>query len=592
MKYFKLILFLIINLYFGYSQSISFNLEVSKKDLGKNERFKAIFKVTLTNSKINDIAKFTPPNWKNFDIISGPSKYTSSILNIVNNKQETTNTISYIYILRPNKKGRLTIGAATANIGGGIYRSNPIVLNVTNEKKISKDPNDPQRIIYDNIHLLAKVSKKNPYLNEPIIVSYKLYFAINISQPNIKSPIFNNFWHKELDNRNINSYYDYYKGKRYAVLDIYNGVLIPQKVGKTKLSPYSLDITANVPTGKTDFWGSQMTESFSQIVKTRPIVINVKPLPKNQPKSFYEAVGNKFNIDVRINKTDLKVDEPFEITVSISGNGNINLLETPILNLNKDFEIYDPKYKQNIKISKDGINGKISNKYVIIPRFLGKYNIPKIEFSYFDVKKKRYITKSSKDISVDVQGNPNKTANINKGNYSLDKNNIKQDLNYINKDILFIKTNTNFISVDKKDFFGSIIFYILAFTPFIILILYFLIRYIYLSAYNTPKSVNKKISSLKKLIHSKNNHNFYEELEKILINYLSKKININKSNITKDIIEKKLNTKNIDASRTEQLIKILNLIESTRYSGLNSKSDMEEIFTEVNRLIKYLDRKL
>ncbi|MBT8265647.1 MAG: BatD family protein, partial [Bacteroidia bacterium] len=379
----SILLFLNVSLAQNDVETVTFEAKVSKKKLGINERLRIDFVMD------QDGDNFNPPNFQNFTVVGGPN--TSISNSWVNGKRSYSKT--YSYFLAPKKRGTFTIGQATIEIKGNVYKSIPVQVVVTSAVDKPKDPNDPDYIVSQNIHLVAEVSKTTPYLNEAITVVYKLYVSPNTGVSNwreIDNPRYNDFWSQNIDMKGLKVQNGTYKGEDYRYVILRKTVLYPQKTGKLIIEPLTLDITVEVPTNRRDIFGGRLMQSVHRTVAAGNRTINVKPLPeKGKPLNFSGAVG-EFSFKVTTSKNELKATEALVANVEVAGKGNLKLFKLPKITLPSSLEVYEPEHTENVSTKLDGMQGKIMDSYTIVPEYQGKYPIPSISFSYFNPKTDRY----------------------------------------------------------------------------------------------------------------------------------------------------------------------------------------------------------
>ena len=252
------------------SAQVSFDAKVSKKQLGINERLRVDFTMNT------DGDDFEPPSFENFTVVGGPSQsINNSWINGVRSFSK-----SYSYFLAPKKRGEFTIGQATIVIEGKTYKTLPVKITVTAAIDKPKNPNDPNYIASEKIHLVAEISNGNPYLNEAITVVYKLYVAQNTGVRNwreIDNPRYNDFWSQNIDVKGIDIKQGTYNGEDYRYVVLRKTVLYPQKTGKLTIEPLSLDVTVEVPSNKRDVFGRSFMSTVNRTVASKNKVINVKP---------------------------------------------------------------------------------------------------------------------------------------------------------------------------------------------------------------------------------------------------------------------------------------------------------------------------
>ena len=378
MKFQKHILIVVFALStaFGFTQNdssneVKFETKVSKKKLGVNERLRIDFEMN------KDGDNFNPPGFDNFMVVGGPSQSISN--QWINGVRSFSKT--YSYFLAPKERGNFKIGQATIEIDGEVYKTLPVDITVTAAVEIPKDPNDPDYIVQQNIHLVAEVSKTNPYINEAITVVYKLYVSDNTGVSNWREldvPRYNDFWSQNIDMKGVKIENGTYNGEDYRFVVLRKTVLYPQKTGKLEIEPLTLDITVDVPTNRRDIFGGRLMQSVHRTVSAGSRTINVKSLPENgRPIDFTGAVGD-FNFKVTTSKQTLKATEALEANVEVSGNGNLKLFKLPKLSLPSALEVYEPEHKESVSVNLNGMSGVSSDSYTIVPSYQGKYPIPSI----------------------------------------------------------------------------------------------------------------------------------------------------------------------------------------------------------------------
>jgi hypothetical protein len=520
------------------SGQVSFRAKVSKKTLGINERLQIDF---LMNE---DGDNFTPPSFENFKVVGGPSQSISN--SWING--ERTYSKTYTYFLAPKKRGSTNIGQASIEVKGVIYKTSPIEINVTAAVDVPKDPNDPEYLASESIDLVAEISKTDPYLNEAISVVYKLYIAENTgirTWNEIDKPRYNDFWSQNIDVKELKVQEGIYKGENYRYVVLKKTVLFPQKTGELSLEPLTLDVSVEVPSNRRDIFGRRMMTTVNRTVTAGKRKINVKPLPQQgQPKNFSGAVG-EFNFKAETSKNTLMASEAFNLKLEINGNGNLMLFELPEPTLPASLEVYDPEHSENIKTSLSGAKGSILDNYTIITNESGQYPIPPISFSFFNPKTKSYKTIESNRIVITANRNPNDFKN-NLDNTSQD--NISKNEP---KDSKFssIYTSTKLESIQKDDFFKSILFWLLFITPLFFIpaiIIYTKIKGKRAMDFEgnkirkNRKLAKKYLSEAKKNIGNK--ESFYEALERALHSYLKAKLKIKTVDLSKDRLSHSLIT--------------------------------------------------
>lgn len=581
----KYLIALILICFQGLSAQVQFEAKVSKQTLGINERLRIDFVMN------EDGDNFTPPSFEGFRVVGGPSQQVSQTW--INGR--ATFNKSYIYVLLPLQRGTLTIKQASIEIKGQTYKTAPIKINVTAAVDESKDPSSPNYVASGGIHLVAEVSNTSPYLNQPITVVYKLYVSHNVSVRNwreIDSPKFNDFWSQNIDIKNLVVENGKYEGEDYRYVVLRKTVLYPQKSGKLTIEPLSLDIVVDQPTNRRDMFGRVQFVTTNKTVSAGSKAINVRALPE-APQDFTGAVG-KFNFTVTPSKTELKHGESLDLDISVSGNGNLKLFTLPKPIVPSALEMYDPVHKEQVSTPLSGMQGKISDKYTIIPQYQGNYTIKGLSFSYFDLSTKSYKTITSKDIVIKVLDGPTSaTATASSGDPGVAKQAVKSTDQF-----RFIALKTNLKSTAKDDFFGSGLFYTLLFLPL------FFIPIIVLAKKkkeaidsdvvgNKRKMSNrlakKYLSEARKQINNK--EPFYIALEKALHNFLKAKLHIETSEMSKDKIREILLERNAKPETINDFINLTENCEFARYAPFSSvaiQQDFDKAVTVISELEKQI----
>jgi hypothetical protein len=593
MKFQKHILILVFALTtaFGFTQNqtsdeVKFETKVSKKKLGVNERLRIDFEMN------KDGDNFNPPSFENFMVVGGPSQSISN--QWINGVRSFSKT--YSYFLAPKERGNFKIGQATIEIDGEVYKTLPVDITVTAAVEIPKDPNDPDYIVQENIHLVAEVSKTNPYLNEAITVVYKLYVADNTGVSNWREldvPRYNDFWSQNIDMKGVKIENGTYNGEDYRFVVLRKTVLYPQKTGKLEIEPLTLDITVDVPTNRRDIFGGRLMQSVHRTVAAGSRTINVKPLPETgRPIDFTGAVG-EFDFKVTSSKQTLKATEALEAKVEVSGNGNLKLFKLPRLSLPSALEVYEPEHHENISVNLNGMSGQSSDSYTIVPSYQGKYPIPSISFSYFDLKSKQYKTITSNEIVINVDEGPIKTANT-----ITNSNAHKQQINTSGNQFASFKTKTNFVSIKQPTFFKSTSFWALLLTPFLAIPIAIIVRQKQEARQGDVegnrirkgnKLARKYLKEAKKNIGNK--EQFYNALERALHNYLKAKLNIVTSEFSKEKIQQLLQNKSVEENAVSQFLDLLKNCEMARYSPF-SNVEIQQDYDKAVNVISLIDRQI
>ncbi|AXT18736.1 protein BatD [Flavobacteriaceae bacterium AU392] len=573
------------------SAQVTFEAKVSKKKLGVNERLRIDFIMD------KDGDNFNPPTFENFTVVGGPSQSISN--SWFNGKRSFSKT--YTYILAPKKRGNFKITQATIEFEGETYKTLPLDIFVTAAVELPKDPNDPNYLASKNIHLVAEVSKSNPYLNEAITVVYKLYISPSTGVDkwdNIDIPRYNDFWSQDIEVKELKLENGTYQGEEYRYVVLRKTVLYPQKTGKLNIEPLTLNVFVSVPTSRRDIFGSRIRKTVQRTISAGNREINVKALPEEgKPLNYTGAVGD-FSFKVTTNKSELKATEALLAKLEVTGKGNLKLFKLPGLKLPSSLEVYEPEHKENVRTNLGGMQGNISDAYTIVPSTQGKYPIPPVEFSYFDLKTKKYKTLTSKEIVVNVTEDlSGSIIASNEPNSSLPNKN-KQQVTSTSNQFASFKTKTSFIAIQSSQFFKTNLFWTLLLTPFLVIPLAIFIGkkkeerdndVVGNKMRKANKLTRKYLGEAKKSLGKK--EAFYNAMERALHNYLKYKLNIETSDLSKDKIEDLLDKRKVSRDTITEFNSLLQSCELARYTPFTNV-EMQQDYEKAANVIATIDKQM
>ena len=561
---------------------VQFEARVSKTTLGLNERLRIDFMMNV------DGDNFVPPSFAGFRIIAGPSQQISQ--SWINGKSSFEK--AYSYYLVPNQKGTFVLKGAAIEFNGATYKTAPVKITVTEATEEPRDPNNSEINADENLYLVADVSKGNPYVNEPTTVVYKLYFA-NIGISNFRElgkPKYNDFWSQNIEIKQLVAEEGIFKGQNYRYIVLKKVVLYPQKSGRLKIEPLSLEIDVQLPSNRRDMYGRMVLTETTKKVSAGAKIINVKSLPEaGKPDDFSGAVGS-FEFKVIPSKTTLKHDESLDLVVSVSGKGNLKLFSLPKPVVPNALEMYEAVHSEQVNTPLSGMAGKIADRYTIVPQYKGSYPVKPIKFTYFDLDTKSYKTLSSPEIIINVIDGPSPNdatvASSNKNNG--DK--VEQ--------FKSINVKSKLLSMDTKDFFESNLFFGLFFFPFLMLPLIVLFKKKKEAIDGdvtgnrirmNNKLAKKYLSEAKKQINNK--ELFYIALEKAMHNFLKAKLHIETSEMSKDNIQEVLLSRNANPEAVNDFIALTENCEIARYAPASSVT-IQHDFDKAVAIISNLEKQI
>jgi len=566
---------------------VTFKTAVSKTELGLNERLRIEFSIDKQGGD-----DFTPPDFKNFKVLAGPSQ--SSSFSSINGK--TSYKLTYTYVIQPTAKGTFTIPSATVLYDGELIKSNTVRISVTDAVDIPEDPNDPRYVAQQNIHLVAEVSDMTPYVGESISVVYKLYVDINkVNVQNTReasSPSFNGFWNQNIEVKKWVAKNGTYGGKPHRFVIVRKTVLIPHKSGKLEIEPLEMEITAGIPIGRRDFFGNMLMNDVNFTLTSGRKIIRVKELPtENKPFNFSGAVGD-FDFSVTPSKTDLKANESAQIKVELKGQGNLKLVKLPGISTPNGLEEYEPEHKENIRTTMSGLKGSVYDQYAVVPQSRGKFKIPGVSFSYFNPKEEKYYSVETEPIVL------NALTGVEVSDQNVIGNN-KQAVVSNEGDIRYIHLKTSFVSTLKdEDFMDSNLFYVLMILPLLSIPLGIYIGkkkqqrdsdIIGNKRRKADRLARKYLSQARKVLGKK--EAFYIALEKALHNYLKAKLHVETTDISRERIAEILKKRQVDETTIQEFGTVLENCDYARYTP-STDVMMKKEYENAKRVIAKIDKQL
>lgn len=539
------------------------------------------FNVTFIIEGEGSVSDFSWAPSDDFQLLWGPQSGRSSSVQIVNGKMTKSVQNTYTYILRAMSKGKFTLPAATAKVKKTQISSSPVSIEVVEGRQASQQPQQSQPQTQrqqtatgsGDIQLDLTLSRSEAVVGEPIIATLKLYQRVNVAGfEGASFPSFNGFWSQELEApTNIEFARETYNGQIYNAALLRKFVLIPQQAGTVTIDPAELVCLVNirVSSGGTSIFDGFFDDyrTIRQKVTSKPVKVKVSPLPAGAPASFAGGVG-EFNISAKLSKDVLKTHEAGSLIVTVSGKGNVSLLEAPKVNFPPDMEVYDTKTSD--RIDKGGLSGSKTYEFPFIPRSYGDFVIEPIKYTYYDVNAKKYVTLQTQPLNITVEkGNETESGPVIVSGVA------RKDVKNLGSDIRFINVkNQEFLS--KGSFFvGSAGFWIaVSLIVLLALACWFIFRKIAARRADVAGTKNRKATkmALKRLqlagtFLKQNLYTaFYEELHKALLGFISDKLNMPAAELSRDRICETLQARGVDKSLTDTFIGILDACEFARYS--------------------------
>ncbi len=591
---------------FAKADNISFHASApSVVEVG--ERFRVQYSV---NSQ--DVSHFSYPNFDGFDVIYGPSTSSQSSVQFVNGKMSQSSSLTYTFTMVAQKTGTYTIPAASIQVGDATYKSKSMKIQVVassggnqqsqgQSKRNSQAASRPQssEISSSDLFMTATASRTKVYEQEAILVTYKLYTLVNLTQLDHKLPTLDGFQIQEINLPRTKEFTtESYNGKIYHTVVWTQYVLFPQKSGTLEIPSITYEgvvIQQNraIDPFEAFFNGNSGLIEVKKKIATPKLTIHVSPLP-SKPANFSGAVGS-FSVSSSVNTDKVKANDAITLKIRVKGTGNMKLISAPEVNFPNDFETYDAKTNDHFSLTHSGLTGTREFEYLAVPRHPGKYTIPAAEFVYFDTGSHTYKTLKTEPYTITVE----KGSGSN-GSMSSYVNN-QQDVKELNQDIRYIKTNAVRLHRQDDNLFGSWKYwgaYILPLAIFIVMLI--VGRKRIQDNANIAKSrgrkankvAQKRLKTADKLLRENNPTEFYDEVMRALWGYIADKLNIPLATLNKENVNMQLTGKQVDQTLIDEFIKALDECEFARYAPGNPNENMESVYERAVNVIEKMENSI
>ena len=552
------------------------------KVVAEDERFNVTF-VIDGNVKVSE---FSWEPGSDFQLLWGPQRGHSSSIQIINGKTTKSVQTTFSYVLRPLKAGRFSLPSARANVDGKELVSSSESIEVVSQQAQSRQqnpssssqsqtqqPKATQQRTGEDIILTLNLSRTNVVVGEPITATIMLYTRADIAGfESAQFPDFNGFWSQEQDSpTNIEFSRATYNGQIYNAALLKKYMLIPQQTGTLTISPAEIVCLVNVrtaPSGNSIFDGFfDSVTTVRQKVVSKAVKVNVSALPKGAPESFGGGVG-EFTISAKMSKDSLKTHEAASLIVTVSGKGNISLIQAPDVKLPPDMEAYDTKTSD--RVDKSGYSGSKRYEYPFIPRSWGDFVIPPVKYSYYDVKAGKYVTLQTDSIAFNVA----RGADV-PGAGTVISAPSQKDVKSLGTDIRYINVKNSHLSAKGVFFVGSALFWVLSILIVLLAVVcWAAFRKIAARRADVAGAKNRKATkmAMKRLrlagtfLRQNLYTAFYEELHKALLGFMSDKLNVPVAELSKERIAEILSEGGVPASLIDSFVGLIDACEFARYS--------------------------
>lgn len=559
-----------------------------------------------------DVEDFRVGDFPGFEVLYGPSTSHQSSFQSVNGKTTHSSSITFTYVLLPKEEGEFTLPKADVKISGKTVQSGTASVRIlpasqnshsggssaSRSSRSQRGRRSDGTISDSDLFITATASKTKVYEQEAVVLTYKLYTLVNISQLAGEMPELDGFHCQELNSKaQLSLKYEHYNGRNYGTAIWRQYVLFPQKSGKLTIPSVSFEAVIEVANPYADpfdifFGGGSLTQTVQKTISTPKLEIDVKSLPEPLPDNFSGAVG-KFTMTGTLSPEQLDANDAANLRIVVSGQGNMKLMKAPLVDVPKDFEIYTPKETNKTTNTLAGAKGNIVFDYVIVPRHGGKYSIPPIEFVYFNPEKEKFVTLNTDSFHLAVA-----KGKVVSGTSTIQE---KEDLRVLSSDIHYIKTKATSIRKNIDNFFGTLI-YIMAYLGSLAVFLIVLAIFYRQAKANADiarkkgkragKEAAKRLKLAYKLLKKQEAEAFYEETLRALLGYAGDKLNIPMTHLSKENVNEALIKRGVDETLIRQYMEVLESCEFARFAPGDPIATMDKIYETATQAINSLDKNL
>ena len=527
------------------------------------------------------------------EVIAGPYTSSQSSYQMINGHTSSSSSVTITYTLYAAKNGSFTIGASHAVVGGKRLSSRPVKIQVSGHaQRTNGAPNMHGQDSYDqprmrsagsaisgsDLFIKVSASKKRVHEQEPILLTYKVYTQVDLTQLEGKMPDLKGFHTQEVPLPQQKTFHtETVNGRPYKCVTWSQYVMYPQMTGRLEIPSITfkgivVQQNRNVDPMEAFFNGGSGYVEVKKDIKAPGITLQVDPLPQ-RPANFSGGVG-KFNISASLDKKEVKAGEPITLRVVVGGIGNLKLLKQPVVNFPKDFDKYDAKVTDKTRLTANGVEGNMVYDFLAVPRNQGSYTIPSVELTYYDTSKNAYKTIKTQPFKVEVEKGDGTSAE-------------SEDFASQDKDIHTIKLGKAEQHKADEMFFGSFGYWISLLMPliaFVVLLIVFRRRAIENAdivkkrSNRAGKIATKRLRLANKLMLQGKQGEFYDEVMRALWGYMSYKLNMPAEKLNRDNIRETLGRHFVDDATIEKFTTALDECEFERYAPGDAAGNMNRTF--------------
>lgn len=555
-----------------------------------------------------DVKNLQIPQINDFQIVAGPSSFTSSSYQFINGKSSSSVTTTYTYMLLPQKEGTFSISPASVTADGKQYHSNSLTIKVLppdskpqNSQGTNQQQGGSAQISNDEVFVLPIISRTNMNEQEMVLLTYKIYHLGNlVNYTDLKFPDFKGLMMQDVEiDDSKRSGIENYKGRNYQTYIIRQMLISPQLAGKIEISPLTMNailrIQNRIQDPRSFFDSFFTTQDVKKPLVSSKVTLNVTPLPSPKPADFSGAVGS-LSMSSEISATDVDANSAVTLKITIKGSGNLKLIKTPDVKFPTDFEKYDPKTNNSYSVTANGFSGSRTFEYLTIPRHSGKFTIPPISLTYFDLTSNSYKTLTTQEYALNVaKGSGNQEMAVQ--NYTN-----QEQVQQVATDIRYIKIGDMKIRPQAKIITGTTNFYLAYIVPALLAVLLGL--FFQKQAKNSAnialmrnkkanKIAHKRLKAAEQNLKLNQKDKFYDEILSALWLYLSDKLNLSLSVLNKDNAAEEMDKHTVDKPLADEFLLLLNNCEFERYApSSDSSAAMNKIYDDAIKIIEKLENKI
>ena len=590
-----------------YAQKLTAN---APQQVAVGQQFRLTYTVN-TQDHVNGFQLGQVPDA--FEVLMGPSTSTSSSFQIINGKTSQSSSVTYTYILCANQNGTFTIPAASIKVDGNQISSNAVKILVTGQAQSGAGQSgnnggrraqqqEPQMrdagsaISANDLFIRVSANKKHVVEQEPVLLTYKVYTLVDLTQLEGKMPDLQGFHTQEVPLPQQKSFsIEQLNGRPYRTVTWSQYVMFPQITGKLKVPSLTFNgivVQRNryVDPFEAFFNGGSGYVEVKKAIQAPGVEIVVDPLPE-RPLGFSGGVG-RFNLSASIDKNEVKANDPITLRVVVSGVGNLKLIKRPQVNFPKDFDVYDPKQTDKTKLTTNGLEGNMVYDFLVVPRHQGEFDIPGVEFIYYDTTAKQYKTLKSESFHIHVEKGEG-------GSSTIQDFSGQEDVKMLANDIRHIKLGNARQRPSDQYFFGSQWYWIAIIVllgAFVSLFVIFRQRAIANAdvvgarAGRANKVATKRLKVAAKLMKAGRSSEFYDEVLRALWGYVGDRLNIPVAQLSQDNIRERLSDRSVDSATVDQFLDAIAECEFERYAPGDPTGNMNKVYTKAMTAIESIEK--